>query len=212
LTFSRHLSRRFADATFREKFQSVVPRELERINEIVDRLLELARPARLHFTTVRLSALLDSVVELYSNEIEAKQISVIREYARDVPAIQADENAIYRAFVNLVANAQEAMGLRGRLALRLGWAEGPTRRASHRQVRIEIEDTGAGIPLPERDRIFNPFYTTKEGGTGLGLALTHKIIEEHRGTIDVASTPGFGTTFRILLPVDATPLDPDVPT
>ena len=213
LTFSRHLSRRFDDGHFREKFQSVVPRELERINEIVDRLLELARPARLHFTTVPLPVLLDGVVELYSNEIEAKRTAVIREYARDVPAIQADENAIYRVVVNLVANALEAMGPRGRLTLRLGWAEGPTRRAYHRHVRIEIEDTGTGILPPERDRIFYPFYTTKEGGTGLGLALTHKIIEEHRGTIDVASTPGVGTTFRVILPVvpDSASADTDAP-
>jgi PAS domain S-box-containing protein len=211
LTFSRHLARRFDDEQFREKFQSVVPRALERINDIVERLLELARPARLHFTMVRLPALLDSVIALYSNEIEAKRIAVIRDYARDVPGIQADEESIYRALVNLVANGLEAMGPRGRLTLRLGWAEGPTRVArrpgSQRRVRIEIEDTGAGIPLPERDRIFNPFYTTKEGGTGLGLALTHKIIEEHRGTIDVASTPGVGTTFRVVLPLlpDAVP-------
>jgi PAS domain S-box-containing protein len=209
LTFSRHLSRRFGDELFREKFQKVVPRELERINEIVDRLLELARPERLHFTTVQLPALLDTVLELYANEIETKQTTVIRDYARDVPTIYADENAIYRALVNLVANALDAMGPRGQLTLRLGWAEGPTRRAHHRRVRIEIEDTGAGIPSAERDRIFNPFYTTKEGGTGLGLALTHKIIEEHRGTIDVASAPGVGSTFRVVLPVvpDTTPTD-----
>ena len=211
LTFSRHVSRRFDDEHFREKFQSVVPRALERINDIVERLLELARPARLHFTTVRLPALLDSVIALYSNEIEAQPIAVIRDYARDVPGIQADEEAIYRALVNLVANGLEAMGPGGRLTLRLGWAEGPARVAgrlgSQRRVRIEIEDTGAGIPLPERERIFNPFYTTKEGGTGLGLALTHKIIEEHRGTIDVVSTPGVGTTFRVILPLvpDALP-------
>jgi PAS domain S-box-containing protein len=211
LTFSRHLSRRFGDEVFREKFQKVVPRELERINEIVDRLLELARPERLHFTTVQLPALLDTVIELYGNEIETKQTTVIRDYARDVSTIYADENAIYQAFVNLVANALDAMGPRGQLTLRLGWAEGPTRRAYHRRVRIEIEDTGQGIPSAERDRIFNPFYTTKEGGTGLGLALTHKIIEEHRGTIDVASTPGVGSTFRVVLPLvpDATTPDDD---
>jgi PAS domain S-box-containing protein len=214
LTFSRHLSRRYADEGFRDKFQSVVPRELERINEIVDRLLELARPARLHFSTVRLPALLDGVVELYTNEIEAKRITVVREYARNVPAVEADESAIYRAFVNLVANALEAMSARGHLTLRVGWAESPIRRAYHGHVRVEVEDTGAGIPMPDRDRIFNPFYTTKEGGTGLGLALTHKIIEEHRGTIDVASAPGVGTTFRVMLPVvsEAPAPDDDSPT
>src|SRR5205085_9624629 len=167
------------------------------------------RPERLHFTTVQLPALLDTVIELYANEIETKQTTVIRDYARDVPTVYADENAIYRAFLNLIVNALDAMGPRGQLTLRIGWAEGATRRAYHRRVRIEIEDTGAGIPPAERDLIFNPFYTTKEGVTGLGLALTHKIIEEHRGTIDVASTPGVGSTFRVVLPVvpDTPPIE-----
>jgi two-component system sensor histidine kinase AtoS len=201
LTFSRHLSRRYADESFREKFQNVVPRELERINEIVERLLELARPARLHFTTVQLPALLDGVIDLYGNEIEAKRTSVIREYARDVPPVRADENALYRVMVNLIANSLEAMAPGGRLTLRLAWAEGARRLAHHGRVQIEIEDTGPGIAAREREQIFNPFYTTKESGTGLGLAIAHKIVEEHGGTIDVASTPGVRTTFRMVLPV-----------
>jgi two-component system sensor histidine kinase AtoS len=207
LTFSRHLSRRYADESFREKFQNVVPRELERINEIVERLLELARPARLHFTTVQLPALLDGVLDLYGNEIEAKRTSVIREYARDVPPIRADENALYRVMVNLVANSLEAMAPGGRLTLRVAWAEGARRLGHHRRVQVEIEDTGLGIAAREREQIFNPFYTTKESGTGLGLAIAHKIVEEHGGTIDVASAPGVRTTFRMVLPVvpDETP-------
>ena len=213
LTFSRHLSRRYADEGFREKFQRVVPRELERINEIVERLMELARPARLHFATVQLPALFDGVVDLYGNEIEAKRMTVTREYARDIPPIQADENALYRVLVNLVANALEAMAPGGRLTLRLGWADGPRRPGHHRRVQIEIEDTGPGVPARERDQIFNPFYTTKEGGTGLGLAIAHKIVEEHGGTIDVASTPGVGTTFCIVLPLipDDTPPENRLP-
>jgi len=212
LTFSRHLSRRYADESFREKFQSVVPRELERINEIVERLLELARPARLHFSLVQLPALLDGVLDLYGNEIEARQIGVNRDYARDVPAIRADEGALARVVVNLVANSLEAMGPGGRLTLRIRWAETARRLAQPRRVQIEIEDTGPGISIRERDLVFNPFYTTKEGGTGLGLAIAHKIIEEHGGTIDLASMPGEGTAFRIVLPVVSdivsAPLDP----
>ena len=210
LTFSRHLSRRYADEAFREKFQSVVPRELERINEIVERLLELTRPARLRFSTVSLPRLLDAVVDLYGNEIEGKRTAVLREYARDVPPIRADENAVYRVIVNLVSNSLEAMAAGGHLTLRLGWAEGTRRLAHHRHVQIEIEDTGPGIPREDRDRVFNPFYTTKEGGTGLGLAIAHKIVEEHGGTIDMASTPGVGTTFRVVLLVapDETPVEP----
>lgn len=206
LTFSRHLLRRFEDERFRERFQSVVPRELERINEIVERLLELARPPRLSFGLVRLPGLLDRVIELYADQIESRRIAVFRQYARDVPPIQADEDALYRALVNVVTNALEAMGNDGRLTLRLGWPEGgdvrPSwRRAFNRRLKIEIEDTGSGIAAAEADRLFNPFFTTKEHGTGLGLALTHKIVEDHGGSIDFRSVPGAGTTFRIVLPL-----------
>ncbi len=207
LTFSRHLDRRFDDQHFRGRFLNVVPRELERINAIVERLLELARPARLSFTLVRLPALVDRVVDLYANQIESRGITVRREYARDVPPIQADEEALYRAIVNVVTNALEAMGAGGHLTVRVTWADGgdsvpaPRRRSFGRRVRIEVEDTGAGIVMSEADRVFNPFFTTKETGTGLGLALTHKIVEDHGGAIDFRSAPGAGTVFRIVLPL-----------
>ncbi|MBI4247030.1 MAG: HAMP domain-containing protein [Candidatus Rokubacteria bacterium] len=209
LTFSRHLGRKFDDEHFRERFQSVVPRELERINEIVERLLELARPARLNLTLVRLPALLDRVLELHANQIEAKQIAPVRQYARDVPPVQADEEGLYQVLVNLVGNALDAMEGRGRLILRLGWSEAgsrPARRVFNRRVLIEIEDTGSGIPPSESDRVFTPFFTTKPGGTGLGLAITHKIVEDHGGSIDFRSVPGVGTTFRVVLPLVAEPV------
>jgi two-component system sensor histidine kinase AtoS len=206
LTFSRHVARRFDDPHFRERFQSVVPRELERINSIVERLLELARPSGLSFSLVRLPLLLDRVIELHANKLEAPRILVVREYARDVPPIQADEDALYRAFVNIVTNAVEAMSAGGRLTLRVGWHEGGDPRsgglrAFNRRLQVEIGDTGRGIAPTDAERVFTPFFTTKEGGTGLGLALTHKIIEDHGGTIDFRSGPRAGTTFRIVLPL-----------
>ena len=215
LTFTRHLERRFDDPHFREKFHSVVPRELERINGIVERLLELARPARMSLTLVRLPALLDRVVELYANQIEARQVVVVREYARDVPPVQADAEALYRVAVNLVANALDAMEGGGRLALRVWWSESrdpllpSRRRPPDRRVKLEVEDTGPGIPPSAGDRIFTPFYTTKEGGTGIGLALAHKIVEEHGGTIVFRSGRVGGTVFTVVLPLVAeVPVDP----
>jgi PAS domain S-box-containing protein len=210
LTFTHHLMRRFDDEYFRSRFQNVVPRELERINRIVERLLELARPARLTFTLVRLPLLLDRVLELHAPELEQHGAVVVREYARDVPPIHADEEALYRAFVNVVGNAVEAIDRGGRLTLRLGWDDSTELRAgrsrlSNRRVKIEVSDTGAGIAPRDAERIFNPFFTTKDRGTGLGLALTHKIVDDHSGTIDFRSGPGTGTTFRITLPVMAEP-------
>ncbi len=209
LIFSQQLGRRFQDEGFLQRFTSVVPRELERINTIVEGLLQLARPTRLSLKPVRLPDLLERVLELYANQIEAKQITVVREYAGALLPIEADAEHLYRALVNLVVNALDAMGKGGRLTLRAGWSDdadpfpAPQRWRLNRRLKLEIEDTGRGIPSSEAANIFNPFFTTKPGGTGLGLAIAHKIIEDHGGTISVRSSPGRGTTFSVLLPLMA---------
>ena len=213
-TFTRFMPRKFEDPRFRERFQRVVPHELERINAIVEQLLELARPARLVFQTVRLPELLDRTLDLYADQVEGKSIDVRREYARDCPTIQADPEYLYQALVNLIANALEAMSPGGRLTVRAGWSHRvsgsrpsrPTSSGLH--VKVEIEDTGNGISSSEADKVFNPFFTTKASGTGLGLALTHKIVEDHRGSITFRSVPGTGTTFRVILPATLAADDP----
>ncbi len=211
-TFTGFLPRKWDDERFRERFQRVVPRELERINAIVERLLELARPARLDFQPARLPELLDRAADLYANQLEAKGIEVRREYARDCPVVHADRDALYQAFLNLVTNAVDAMEVGGLLTLRAGWHHGsdplgPPRPRALRSVAVEVEDTGAGIDQADVDKVFNPFFTTKAAGTGLGLALTHKIVEDHQGRITFRSTRGAGTLFRVVLPVAPTALE-----
>jgi len=209
LTFTRHLSRKFDDPRFRQNFVTVVPRELERINGIVEGLLELARPTRLSLRPVHVPELLDRVLELYTGQIEAQGVTAVREYARGLPAIEADPEHLYRALVNLVGNALDAMEGGGRLTLRAGWGQGPdlvrrgAARLNERRLKVEVEDSGRGIPASATGKIFNPFFTTKPGGTGLGLALTHKIVEDHGGTISFRSSPGARTTFTLLLPLRA---------
>jgi signal transduction histidine kinase len=144
------------------------------------------------------------VLDLYSDRIEAQSVQVVRDWRRDVSVVWADQEALYRALVNLAANALDAMPRGGVLTLRVGWSDGDTlmaARSGSRRVAIEIEDSGIGIEPANLDRVFNPFFSTKEGGTGLGLALTQKIVEDHGGSIDVRSTPGVGTSFRIVLPL-----------
>jgi PAS domain S-box-containing protein len=207
LTFSRHLARRFADERFRQRFQNVVPRELERINGIVESLLRLARPARLNLGPVDVVELCEQALELYANQCEAKPVTVTRDYAPGLPAIQADREQLYQAVVNLVANALDAMPEGGGLAVRVAAADGidpfvaPSQWVRNRRVVVEITDTGVGIPTDQARHVFNPFFTTKPSGTGLGLALVHKIVEDHAGSVSFRSTPAGGTTFTVTLSV-----------
>jgi PAS domain S-box-containing protein len=211
LTFSRHLPRRFGDERFRQRFQSVVPRELERINRIVEDLLRLARPGRLTLAPVHVPDLLDRALELYAQQVEGKRVTVVREYTLGLPPIAADPEHLYQAVVNLVANGLEAMDEGGQLTVRAGWESdsarvaGWGREGERARLRLEVEDTGAGIPATETAHVFNPFFTTKPSGTGLGLAITHKIVEDHGGTITFRSAPGRGSTFSIVLPVAGSP-------
>jgi PAS domain S-box-containing protein len=204
MTFSRHVARRFDDERFRQRFQSVVPRELERINAIVDGLLRLARPARLVLAPVHLPPLLEQALELYAPQIEARRIHVRRNWDAGVPPVPGDAEHLYQAFLNLVANAIDAMEDEGgTLTVHLGWppdgerAGGPLRD----RLIVEVADTGCGIKPEETPSVFNPFFTTKSGGTGLGLAIAHKIIEDHGGTVTFRSTAGQGTVFTVALPL-----------
>jgi PAS domain S-box-containing protein len=205
MTFSRHVARRFDDERFRQRFQSVVPRELERINAIVDGLLRLARPARLTLAPVHLPPLLDQALELYAPQIEARRIRVQREWAVGVPPVPGDAEHLYQAVLNLVGNAIDAMEEGGgTLTVRLGWLHEDEEFGGARdRLVVEVMDTGSGIKPDETPDVFNPFFTTKSGGTGLGLAIAHKIIEDHGGALTFRSTPGQGTVFTVTLPVRA---------
>jgi PAS domain S-box-containing protein len=207
MTFSRHVGRRFDDERFRQRFQSVVPRELERINAIVDGLLRLARPTRLTLAPVHLPPLLEQVLELYAHQIETRRIRVRRDWSMGVPPVPGDAEHLYQAFLNLVANAIEAMEGEegGTLTARVGWASDAERGAGLAADRlvVEVADTGSGIKPEEAPNVFNPFFTTKSGGTGLGLAIAHKIIDDHGGTVTFRSAPGQGTVFTVALPLRA---------
>ena len=201
------MARRFDDERFRQRFQSVVPRELERINAIVDGLLRLARPARLVLAPVHLPPLIEQALELYAPQIEARRIGVRREWPVGIPPIPGDAEHLYQAILNLVANALDAMeeGGGGTLTVRLRWPQESDGfgGASHDRLLLEVMDTGAGIKPEETPDVFNPFFTTKSGGTGLGLAIAHKIVEDHGGTVTFRSSPGQGTVFTVALPARA---------
>jgi signal transduction histidine kinase len=210
LIFSQLMSLHHDDPDVRAKFDRVVPRELERVQAVIEDMMELARPTALHLELTNLNEVLMQVLELFEGQVTAQEIKVIREFGPEVPVCMADRKRLHRCFSNLIANSVQAMTAGGDLSVgtslvSLSFPAQPG--ASERgglngpAIRVTIADTGQGIPPDRLSRIFDPFYTTKEKGLGLGMAITHRIIDDHKGSIDVQSQVGLGTTFTIHLPV-----------
>jgi len=208
LIFSQLMSLHYDDSDVREKFNRVVPRELERVQAVIEDMMELARPASVHREPASLNDILSQVLELFESQVEKQGIKVSSEYDLDLPFCMADRKRLHRCFSNLVSNAFQAMPSGGMLTVR-------TRRIPamifpdtglpdprpEPAIQIAIVDTGQGISADRLSRIFDPFYTTKDKGLGLGMAIAHRIVEDHRGTIDVQSEVGLGSTFTVCIPL-----------
>jgi PAS domain S-box-containing protein len=199
-TFVQLVPRKFDNESFREKFSVTVPRELDRVNGIVESLLELARAPRMTFTPLDVNAVVRRVLDLHSRQLEAGGLAAEVRLGEGLPAARADAEHLQRALSNLVINAIEAMPDGGHLSVATARA---TLNGGRPAVEVRISDTGIGMDAETVRQLFNPFFTTKAKGTGLGLALTHKIVEEHGGAITVDSSPSGGTVFVLLLPAAA---------
>ncbi len=184
------------DPQFISKYSEIVPRQLDRIDRIVRDLLDFGQPDKLALERVDLAGELEAVLRLVGNQCRQGNIAVVRELEGTAP-VNGNPAKLSQAFLNIVLNAIQAMPEGGVLTLR-------TYDLPLTAV-IEISDTGQGIPAEKLPKIFDPFYTTKEQGTGLGLAVTHRIVKEHAGVIEVASEPGRGTTFKLCLPIRPEP-------
>jgi len=174
--------------------------EVNRVNETVEQFLLLARPTRLTLTTCPVEEHLGGLLTLVREEAAAKGVAVETALALNGATARLDCRQVHQALLNLVVNAFQAMPKGGTLRL--------TARTTGGQLEVTVADTGPGIPPEHLDRIFEPYFTTKEEGTGLGLALTQRIVEAHGGTIAVDSAPGKGSTFRIGLPIAGPPEAP----
>ena len=169
--------------------------EIDRVNRILEDILSVARPFQLKLSTEAVQDILEHVLHRYQVTIEDRRIHVIRRFASSLPKVRADRERMEQALTNLVLNAVEAMPTGGTLIIGLA--------AGDRWLTITISDTGPGVPPDIQRRMFEPFFTTKTRGTGLGLAVARRVVEEHGGTIDVASESAKGTTFTIRLPLSA---------
>ena len=182
-----------AGSSNREDFK-VIAEEINRINEIVDQFLRFAKPAPPLLAKAEVLSIFEETLQLLRPQIEKQQILVQKDF-QPLPSILMDREQMKQAILNLLLNAVQAMPKGGRLALKGRVPEG------NRWVQLSIQDSGVGIPGEDIDKLFNPFFSTKEGGVGLGLSITHRIIDQHDGKIEVESAPGKGTLFTVWLPV-----------
>ena len=166
---------------------------------VVRGLLTFGRQMPLEKTRVDVAELTERVMALTFGELHVAEVKIHKDIAPGLPAVWADANQLQQVLVNLVTNARQAMAdIEGQRRLQIS-----VQRADPDRVRIQVEDTGAGIPADILPKVFDPFVTTKRDGTGLGLSISYGIIREHGGALTVESTVGKGTTFTIDLPIEA---------
>ncbi|MFH1709803.1 MAG: ATP-binding protein, partial [bacterium] len=175
-------------------FESVVPRQLEKINSLVEKLLVLSKPSSLEKHKVDVNVLLEDIIKLIERQAMSKHVAIVKDL-KAISQITVDPGQLTQAFLNLILNGIQAMPDGGTLEIK-------TKESDVGQITVEIRDSGTGIPKEKLEKIFDPFYTTKESGVGLGLAITKKIIDDHKGKIEVESEPGKGSRFTILLPIN----------
>ena len=172
---------------------TVITEKMEHLNEIVNRLLGYARSHEPTLAPLDINEVLDDVLLLAGPKLRHQAVQLEHQLSAGLPPLKADRGQLEQVCLNLILNAAEAMPQGGTLTIATGQQDNA--------VTVTFRDTGVGIPAERQAHLFEPFLTTKPQGTGLGLAIVQKIIEAHRGRIEVASAPGQGTTFRLLLPV-----------
>ena len=218
---------RFEPRDDRQKFCRVIIDQVDRLDRIITSLLKFARPPEPRLRQARLEDVATKILELEAERLAEARIQVETRFAARMPALWIDPGLIEQVVLNLVVNAAQAMPQGGTLTIEVGAAtkrerpsertagrreedgRGPERRAgtmhappTRRIARLRVIDTGVGIPREVVPRLFDPFFTTKAAGTGLGLSISQSILQEHGGTISIASKEGRGTTVVVELPLE----------
>lgn len=179
----------------KQQYFDILLDEIERIDFIVSEFMLLAKPKVLKFAPKNVISILNHTVTFLKTEAKYKRVSIITDYEANDLVVQCDENQLKQVFLNIVKNAIEAMPQGGNLYIRVN--------KQHNHVTIEFQDQGVGIPKEKLEKLGEPFYSTKEHGNGLGLMVCFKIINDHKGKVQVTSEENVGTTFNILLPLSS---------
>jgi signal transduction histidine kinase len=175
------------------KHVDIIGKEIRRLDEVLNGFLKFARPDELKLQPVRLASLISDIRTSVGPEANRRNVIMKVECPDSLPEINADPGMLSQALLNLALNACQAMPDGGTLKI-------TCRTAPKRRVEIDIEDTGIGIPPENLGRIFDLYFTTKEKGSGIGLSMVYRIVQLHDGEVEVQSTPGRGTRFRLTFP------------
>ena len=175
------------------KHLNVISQEIRRLDEVMMGFLKFARPDELRLQPVQLTELISDVVTTVGPEADKNGVTIKVDCSPTLPEINADPGMLRQAVLNLALNACQAMPEGGSLRL-------ACRSNSRKLVEVDVEDTGVGIPPEDLSRIFDLYFTTKEKGSGIGLSMVYRIVQLHDGEVEVQSTPGSGTRFRLIFP------------
>jgi len=182
-----------ADSAVSRELAGFISSEVDRTNGLVTRFLDFARPLALRLEETELTEVIDEAVAEIEKHTPPLDVSIYKNYSPDIPPFPLDRQLIERVLYNLLLNAAQASPPQGSVTIE-------TRRLGD-TVEVDVMDRGSGIAPKNRESIFNPFFTTKSSGVGLGLAIVSKIVDEHGGQITVESDVGEGSVFRVLLPM-----------
>lgn len=181
------------DQTRVEAAAGVIKQEIDRLDRVIKALLDFGRPSQPLFASIDVEEVVTGVLLFTSRFAKQSEVQIEEEYAGELPLVFGDADQLKQVFLNLVTNAVQVMEERGGTIRISTSVEGSF-------VQVEVADSGPGIPPSNISKVFDPFFSTRDDGTGLGLTIVHRIIDEHGGHIEVESGEG-GTTFRVSLPI-----------
>jgi signal transduction histidine kinase len=195
--------RRLEDREETQKNLDIILFQAKRITKIIQQLLGFVRKKKPEQKTLNITSLLGTTLDFLDHQIQGQEVKVVEEIQESLPPVIGDPDQLQQVFLNLILNAIQAMPDGGTLRISASskWtSKGGLENEKRQYAEVCVEDTGVGMKREVKENIFNPFFTTKDQGTGLGLMVSHGIVEDHEGWINVESEMGKGSTFRVYLP------------
>ena len=194
--FARRLEKKLHPGSAESGYAETIVREVQRLEKMLTDILSFSKKTAICYNHCNITEILEDSLAIVVPALEESGVKVHRRYPRQIISFLGDCQQLKQVFINLFFNAQEAMKNGGELNITVA----STKLNGKEAASVKVADTGGGIPLEALNNIFNPFYTTKETGTGLGLPIANRIVTNHGGKIQVNNHPGIGVEFNVVLP------------